>query len=309
MQLIRGFRHLKPEHQGCVATIGNFDGVHLGHQAVFKALNQQAKKFNCPSLVITFEPQPKEYFAPKQAPARITRLREKLDAIQKNQIDRVLLLEFNQSLAQLSADQFIQKILIDGLNIKHLYVGDDFCFGAQRQGNYALLQKAGSQFNFTVASLDTIQQNQQRISSSAIRQYLAQGDLIKAQQLLGRPYKICGRIVHGDARGRTIGFPTANINLKKRISPLKGVYAVKIWGLQKQALLGVANLGTRPTVKGKTKYLLETHIFDFNQEIYGQHLGIEFIKRIRDEKKFNDFNELKQQIERDSLLARRVLSD
>ena len=307
MQLIRGYRHLKPTHQHCVATIGNFDGVHLGHQAVFKALNQQAEKFNCPGVVITFEPQSKEYFAPDKAPTRITRLREKLDAIEKAGISRVLLLEFNQSLAQLSADDFIKKILVDGLAIRHLYVGDDFCFGRKRQGNYALLQQAGKQYNFSVASLPTVSQNQQRISSSAIRHFLAEGDLVNAEKLLGRAYQICGRVVHGNQRGRTIGFPTANLSLKKHVSPLKGVYAVKVHGLEKSPLPGVANLGTRPTVTGKNESVLETHLFDFNQDIYGKHLGIEFVERIRDEKKFASFDALKQQIEQDSAFARKLL--
>ncbi len=307
MQLIRGYRHLTSQHQGCVATIGNFDGVHLGHQAVFNALIEQAKKHHCPSVVITFEPQSKEFFIPDKAPARITRLREKLDAIKKTGIDWVLLLEFNPHLAQLSAPDFIQKILVDGLAIRYLYVGDDFRFGTKRQGDFALLEKAGKQFHFEVASLPTVRQNQHRISSSLIREYLTQGNLSAAEQALGHPYQICGRVVYGDQRGRTIGFPTANIDLKQRISPLKGVFAVKVRGLASEPLDGVANLGTRPTIRGQKKYLLETHLFDFNQAIYGKRVGVEFVARIRDEQKFASFDALKQQIVQDCISARQLL--
>jgi len=304
MQVIRGMHNLRAEHRGCVATIGNFDGVHLGHQAVFGHLREKALQFGLPATVITFEPQSQEFFTPQKAPARLTRMREKLHAIKNAGIDRVVLLEFNRKLAAMPAEQFVQRLLVDGLGIRYLFVGDDFRFGRERTGDIGLLRRAGEAQSFEVENMNTFVVGDERVSSTRIRELLATGDLQRAAHYLGRPYRICGRVAHGDARGRTIGFPTANINLHRRVSPLNGVYAVSVYGLDGTGMQGVANIGTRPTVKGDRRYLLEVHLFDFERDIYGAHVEVEFRIKLRDEKRFDSFDQLRQQIERDSRAAR-----
>jgi riboflavin kinase/FMN adenylyltransferase len=304
MQVIRGLHNLRAEHRGCVATIGNFDGVHLGHQAVFAHLREQSARFGLPATVITFEPQPQEFFTPDRAPARLTRLREKLRAIRDAGIDRVMLLEFNRRLAAMSAEQFVQRLLLEGLGIRYLFVGDDFRFGHKRVGDIRLLRQAGEQYGFEIENMASYVVADERVSSTRIRELLAAGDLQRAMHYLGRPYRICGRVAHGDARGRTIGFPTANVDLHRKVSPLNGVYAVSVYGLETQALPGVANIGTRPTVAGDSRYLLEVHLFDFAREIYGSHVEVEFRQKLRDEKRFDSFEQLRQQIELDSRAAR-----
>jgi riboflavin kinase/FMN adenylyltransferase len=307
MQLVRGQHNLHASHQDCAATIGNFDGVHLGHQAVFKALQEKAMHLGVPSTVILFEPQPMEFFQPQKAPPRLTRLREKLIHIRNCGIDRVVLLEFNQHLASLSAEAFVQQVLVDGLAIRHLYVGDDFRFGRERKGDFSLLQKAGEKQGFGVEGMDTICHDDCRISSTRIREALAAGDFSTAEFCLGRSYQICGRVGHGNQRGRTIGFPTLNINLHRSVSPVRGVFAVHVEGLDDEALPGVANVGTRPTVDGKGRPLLEVHLFDFDRPVYGAQVGVTFIQRIRDEKKFSSFDELQQQILLDAARTRKIL--
>jgi len=308
MQVIRGLHNLRAEHQGCVATIGNFDGVHLGHQAVFGHLLEKALQFGLPATVITFEPQPQEFFTPVKAPARLTRLREKLQVIKHSGIDRVVLLEFNHKLAAMSAEQFVQCLLVDGLGIRYLFVGDDFRFGNNRAGDIELLRNVGKLHLFDVENMNTFVVGDERVSSTKIRELLATSKFELAAHYLGRPYRICGRVAHGDARGRTIGFPTANINLHRRVSPLNGVYAVSVYGLSESAVPGVANIGTRPTVKGDQRYLLEVHLFDFAQEIYGAHVEVEFKTKLRDEKRFDSFDKLRQQIELDCQAARKYFS-
>lgn len=307
MHLIRGLHNLKPRHRGCVATIGNFDGVHLGHRAVFEALLARGRELGLPAVVITFEPQPLEFFRPEQAPARLTRLREKLQALQDCGIDWVLLLEFQHALAEMGASEFIERVLVDGLGVRQLYVGDDFRFGKGRSGGFDMLCQAGRTHGFGVASLDTVAHTDERISSTRIRQALAVGDLAEAAACLGRPYRVCGRVVHGDKRGRTIGFPTLNVDLHRRVSPLRGVFAVRVDGIDARPLPGVANLGTRPTVTGDARYLLEVHLFDFQRQVYGAHVDVEFVQRIRDEKKFDSFEQLRRQIQVDAAGARDIL--
>lgn len=304
MQVIRGLHNLRAEHRGCVATIGNFDGVHLGHQAVFRNLRKRAEAFGLPTTVVTFEPQPQEFFAPDAAPARLTRMREKLQALKDAGIDRVVLLEFGRKLASMSARQFVQQLLVDGLDVKFLYVGDDFRFGRARVGDIKLLRQVGEAHGFEVANMNTFMDGEARVSSTRIREALAQGDLDMAERNLGRPYQICGRVAHGDARGRTIGFPTANIDLHRKVSPVHGVFAVMLHGLAEGSLPGVANIGNRPTVKGDSRYLLEVHLFDFSRVIYGEHVQVEFCKWLRDERRFESFDALRQQIERDAAQAR-----
>jgi len=305
MQVIRGLHNLRPEHRGCVATIGNFDGVHLGHQAVFRHLREKAAAFGLPAAVITFEPQPQEFFTPDRAPARLTRMREKLAALMNAGIDRVVLLEFNQKLAAMAAEIFVQRLLLEGLEVRYLFVGDDFRFGRDRLGDIDLLRQIGREHDFVVENMNTFAVGDERVSSTRIREALAEGDLRLAAHYLGRHYRICGRVAHGDARGRSIGFPTANIDLHRRVSPLRGVYAVKVYGLgDDEVLTGVANIGTRPTVEGDTRYLLEVHLFDFDRQIYGEHLQVEFHQHLRDEQRFDSFGELKTQILRDCEAAR-----
>ena len=304
MQVIRGLHNLRPWHRGCVATIGNFDGVHLGHQAVFRHLREQADRFALPATVVTFEPQPMEFFAPDRAPARLTRLREKLMAFRDSRIDRVVLLEFGPRLAAMPAPRFIRELLLDGLGVRYLFVGDDFRFGYDRAGDIGLLRQAGREHGFQVENMNTFLVGEERVSSTRIREALARGDLEQAAHNLGRPYRICGRVAHGDARGRTIGFPTANIDLHRRVSPLSGVYAVTVLDLEERPLPGVANIGNRPTVAGDPRYLLEVHLFDFDRQIYGAHVQVEFHRKLRDERRFDSFQALKEQIKRDSREAR-----
>ena len=246
-----------------MATIGNFDGVHLGHQAVLDALTHRARGAGLPSLVITFEPQPMEFFCPEQAPARLTRLREKLEAIACCGIDRVLLIRFNAGFAGVDAKAFIREVLVGKLGIHHLYVGDDFRFGKDRAGDFALLRSMGRDHGFGVESLDTVADEGCRISSTRVREALQEGDLAHAERCLGRRYRICGRVGHGHKRGRTIGFPTMNVALLRRSTPLRGVFAVQVLGLADDSLPGVANIGNRPTLSGDHRFLLEVHLSIF----------------------------------------------
>ncbi|QLB13637.1 FMN adenylyltransferase /riboflavin kinase [Bisgaardia hudsonensis] len=305
MKLIRSIHHLPDlfSKQGCALTIGNFDGVHLGHQAVLNHLKVQAKKLNLPVVVMVFEPQPSEYFMGKNAPARLMRLRDKLYYLQQLEIDYVFSVKFNRTFAEQSAEHFIESWLVKKLNVKFLSIGDDFRFGQQRQGDFQLLQKAGIQFGFGVENNKSFLFDNQRISSTSIRQALADDDLQLAEKLLGRPYRIWGSVAHGNKLGRTIGFPTANIHLHRQVNPVKGVYAVKVILGKQQQYFGVANIGKRPTING-IKQILEVHLFDFNENLYGQHIQVEFCLKIRNEIKFPSFELLKTQIQQDVIVAR-----
>ena len=304
MELVRGQHNLRPRHRGCVATIGNFDGVHLGHQAVFRALKSRGDELGLPAAVILFEPQPLEFFRPLEAPPRLTRLREKLDRIRRCGIDRVVLLEFTRRLAQMAPQAFIEEVLVRGLGVRHLFVGDDFRFGRGRAGDFEALRRAGARFGFGVESLPTVALDGDRISSTRIRRALAAGDLATAEACLGRPYQIFGRVSRGHQRGRTIGFPTLNVPLHRRVSPLQGVFAVTVQGLGEGDIPGVANIGVRPTVAGDERPLLEVHLFDFDRQVYGAHVGVTFLRFIREERKFDSFDRLRRQIERDAAEAR-----
>lgn len=315
MELIRGIHNIKPHHQGCVLSIGNFDGVHLGHQQVLKKLGEQAKLLSLPAVVMTFEPQPMEFFAKQAAPARLTRLRDKFVQLAKCQVDRLLCVNFNRDFANLSPNDFICDLLVKRLGVKYLVVGDDFCFGKDRQGSFADLQKAGERYGFDVvntksfcveSSVDSSSETEQpiRVSSTAIRQALAQDQLPQVAQMLGRDYSINGRVSHGQKLGRTIGFPTANIPLKRNVSPVSGVYVVKVIGADDQHIIGgVANIGNRPTVNG-IRQQLEVHLFDFKQNLYGKQLEVVLLHKLRNEQKFDSFDLLKQQIQLDAQAAR-----
>ena len=303
MELIRGLHNLRPEHHGCVATIGNFDGVHLGHQAVLGQLNEKADALGLPAVVITFEPQPREYFAPDTAPPRLTRFREKLEALRRYGVRRVLVLPFNALLAQMPAEAFVQRVLVAGLGVRYLVVGDDFRFGRGREGNFATLEAAGARHGFQVAHMHTFHVDGERVSSTRIRRALEQGKMDEASRLLGRDYRMSGRVAHGEKLGRQLGFPTANLFLHRRATPLEGIFVVEIYGLDTEPLQGVASLGNRPTVDG-TRTLLEVYIFDFDQQIYGRHLQVSFLHKLRDQAKFDSLEALVAQIERDVADAR-----
>jgi riboflavin kinase/FMN adenylyltransferase len=296
---IRGLINLPTLLSGCVATIGNFDGIHLGHQALIHQLLQKSTALKLPAVLILFEPQPNEFFAQKIIPARLMRLREKWLALANFPLDYVVCIRFNKSLAELSPAAFIEKILVQKLKVSHVVVGDDFHFGSHRMGDIAVLKQEGAQWNFTAESINTYQINSQRVSSSRVRSALQAGNVDLAHTLLGRVYCMSGRVVHGHKRGRMIGFPTANIFLHRKVVPISGVYAVKIHGLDENILYGVANVGTRPTVGG-TYSLLEVHLFDFNRDIYGQYITVEFVEKLRDEQRYDSFELLKQQILKDA---------
>lgn len=307
MELVRGLHNLRPRHRTCAATIGNFDGVHLGHQAVLGQLAERAAELQVPVTVITFEPQPREYFSPATAPARLTRFREKVEALRRYGVDRVVCLRFDERLAHLEPEDFIRRILLDGLDVKYLVVGDDFCFGRERAGTFAMLEQTGVEYGFPVVNMHTFDIDDSRVSSTRIRVALSEGDLAAAEALLGRQYRMSGRVAHGDKRGREIGFPTANIHLHRTATPVAGVFAVEMFGISGEPVPGVANVGTRPTVDG-TRTLLEVHLFDFNADIYGQHVQVAFLHKIRDEQRYDSFEALKQQIELDVQQAREYFS-
>jgi riboflavin kinase / FMN adenylyltransferase len=306
VEFIRGLHNIRPHHAACVATIGNFDGVHIGHQKVLANLIAQAKQLNLPSLLITFEPLPQEYFLEKKAPARLSRLREKLILLEQYGVDRVLCLRFNAALANLEAENFVADILVNKLGVRYLIVGDDFRFGKKRAGDFRFLQEMGKQYNFQVAATETVLLDKERVGSSRIRAALACGDLQSAAQWLGRPYCMSGHVVHGNKLGRELGFPTINIPLPQLVIPLRGIFAVKIHGLAETPLLGAASIGSRPAVDGKRDWL-EVNIFDFNQEIYGRFVWVEFVQKLRDELNFNSLEKLKTQIAKDVTRAKEIL--
>ena len=268
------------------------------HQAVIGQLAEKGQELGLPTQVILFEPQPQEFFQPDAAIPRLTRLREKLLALRRYSVDRVLCLRFDADFAALEPEQFIQRLLVDGLQVRYLVVGDDFRFGRRRRGDFGMLVAAGKKHDFQVVNMHTVTIDEERVSSTRIRAALARGDLALAEKLLGRPYRMCGRVAHGDKLGRTLGFPTANIYLHRQMTPIKGIFAVDVFGLKPEPLPGAANIGTRPTVGG-TRTLLEIHLLDFNDEIYGAYVHVNFVHRFRDEKKFESLDELRRWIKRD----------
>ncbi len=307
MQLIRTIHSHKSDSSGAVATIGNFDGVHLGHQVVINKIIQQGDALNLPSMVIAFEPSAKEFFLGQNSPARLTNFREKFSLIDKFGIDQFVCLNFNRELASMPAETFVKNILVDTLHIKHLTVGDNFRFGKDRKGDFELLQIFANTLEYQVEDTASFVNDGKRVSSSLIREYLKTGDLDKAEKMLGRKYSMSGHVIHGDEKGRTIGFPTANIPIKRRNCAVSGVFAVNVSMGDGSEYYGIANIGHRPTVGG-TRTQLEVHIFQFSQEIYGKFLKVAFCKKLRDEKKFESFEDLKNQIEQDSKSAQKYFS-
>ena len=307
MELIRGYHNIRPRHHGCVLTIGNFDGIHLGHQALIDQLMALAAETNLPSTLMLFEPQPQEFFAGDNAPARLTRLREKLHILSTTAVDRVLCLRFNRSFANQSAEHFIDDLLVKQLGIKTIVIGDDFRFGRNGAGNRDLLQLSGERYGFQTVTSATHQLNGRRVSSSWVREALAQGQMALVEQLLGRRYSIQGHVVRGDQIGRTLGYPTANIPLRRQVVPLVGVYATQVLGLANNPLPSVAYVGSRPTLDG-IDVRLEVHLFDFDKDIYGRAIEVEFLQQIRGDQRFDSMAELREQMNKDAAQARALFS-
>ena len=312
MQIIRGLHNCQKKHQGGVITIGNFEGLHLGHQKMLEQLNNEAGRLNTHRCLMTFEPLPREYFArEKPGSARLMNRHEKIRVLNdfpaSLRPDYLMFLRFDQSLASMSATDFIEQILVTRLGIKSVIIGDDFRFGCDRKGDFALLQEYGAKHQFAVSSIASHCIDGIRVSSSLVREALIENRLHDADKMLGRPYIICGHVSHGEKRGRTIGFPTANIHLKRAETPLRGVYSVTMHSQKHGDVAGIANIGYRPTVDGK-HVQLEVHLFDFEQSIYGERVCVSFQHKIRDEKKFASFDDLKQQIKFDCEQAKKLLA-
>ena len=308
MRLIRGLQHLEPFHDGCILTIGNFDGLHLGHRLVIERLAEHGKRMQLPIVAMVFEPQPLEYFLGDHAPSRLTRLREKAIQFAKLPIDALLVLPFIRTLADYDAEKFIDDILVAKLNVKHLVIGDDFHFGKARRGNFAMLQASGLAAGFAVENTHTLELDGMRISSTLIRDALQAGRLDQARVMLGRDYSVCGRVAHGDKRGRQLGFPTANVLMFRKNTPIAGVFAVTMTGLDGNEYHGVANVGVRPTFDGGAKAVLETHLFNFNADIYGCYVEVHFKQKIRDEVRFASLEALQTQIKADVEVSKRIFA-
>jgi riboflavin kinase / FMN adenylyltransferase len=308
MKVFRGLPNAEARAP-CALTIGNFDGVHRGHQALLGSVRAAATRLQLDAAVMTFEPHPREFFAqcagdPSKAPNRIANLRDKLQSLSNAGMDRVIVEHFNAHFAALSPQEFIEKVLVQGLHVKWLMVGEDFCFGAKRAGDIQMLAEAGEQYGFEVETLGTVMNGAARISSSAIRSALAQGDFPHADQLLGHPYAISGHVIHGRKLGRTLGFATLNLRVAHKHPVLSGIFVVQVHGLAASPLPAVASLGVRPTVDDSGRVLLEVHIFDFAQDCYGKLVQVEFLKKLRDEEKYDDLPTLTAAIARDTQNAR-----
>ena len=295
MEVIRGLLNVREKHRGAIVTIGNFDGVHKGHQSILKEVRARADKLNVPAMLICFEPQPKEFFDLYDAPARLTRFREKVDLLSDLGIDYVYCVKFDEKARTMSAEEFV-RILIEEIGISGLFVGDDFHFGFDRSGDFKYLQDVGKSHHFDVINMYTISHDNERVSSTRIRESLAQGDFELAESLLGYAYSISGKVIYGRQIGRTLGVPTANIQLNRYVAPITGVFAVEML-FDGQAFPGVANVGVRPTIDDHTlKPILEVHLFDFSDDIYGKRAKVVFRQKIRDEKKFAGIEALKEAI-------------
>ena len=297
VRIIRGVHNIQPRDRGCVATIGNFDGVHPGHAMILERLLAHARQEKRPACVLTFEPHPQEFFAQDLTLSRLSRFGAKATLLAQQGIEQILVLRFNKKLMALAAKDFIKNILVDGIGVKHLVVGDDFRFGKDRAGDAELLRSLGKTFGYTVNETDTHREDQERVSSTLLRQLLANGEIAQANQVLGREYSISGKVRRGDQLARSLGFPTANIALGKWNPPLRGVFAVHCQH-QAQIYQGVANLGVRPTVDGK-RLVLEVHVFNFSGDLYDKKLQVSFLKKLRAETAFPSISLLKQQISQD----------
>lgn len=292
---------------GSVATIGSFDGLHLGHQRLLEHVRNEAGERGLPSIVMSFEPTPKEFFLAAKPPSRLMRFREKFEGLAANGIDIFFCPRFNEAMKNIAADTFIRQILVHALNVRHLVIGDDFRFAQDREGHLDMLRQAGSTLGFTVERMSSVVEQDVRVSSSVIRDALWEGDLERAAALLGRPYRMSGKVIVGERVGRKLGYPTANVNLNRKQSAVMGIFAVRVTGADWGPLDAVASIGTRPTFGG-IKPLLEVHVFDFDRDIYGEYIHVDFIGRLRSEEKFDDVDQLVEQMHRDSEMAKDILA-
>jgi riboflavin kinase/FMN adenylyltransferase len=306
MELVRGLHNISQRHQGCVLTVGNYDGVHLGHQKMIGVLTQRAAELRSTATVLVFEPSSREFIDPEGAPPRLTRWREKFLALAAQGVDRLVTLRFDESMRGMTPESFV-KLIIDGLGTRHIVVGNDFRYGCNAVGTIDSLRAAGEARRFGVEQIAPFVFDGVRVSSTAVRERLGSSDFAGAARLLGRPYRMLGRVVHGRQLGRTLGFPTANLRLMRRRPPVRGIMAVRVLGIEPKAMAAVASLGTRPTVDG-TDMLLEVHVFDFAGDLYGREIEVEFIAKLRDEVKFDSLDALMVQMRLDAAQARDLLS-
>jgi riboflavin kinase/FMN adenylyltransferase len=307
MELVRGLQNISNAARGCVLTVGNYDGVHLGHQEMIRAVKRRAGELKVPAAVLVFEPSSKEFIDPEGAPPRLTRWREKFAALAAAGVDRLVTLQFNERMRAMSPESFVDELLVKGLGARHVVVGDDFRYGSQACGTIESLRAAGQARGFGVEQIAPFVIDGARVSSTAVRERLERADYAGAARLLGRRYRMVGHVAHGRELGRTLGFPTANLHLMRRKSPTSGVLAVRVYGIEQRPLDGVGSLGTRPTVNG-TEPLLEVHVFDFAGDLYGRLIEVEFIAKLRDEAKFDSLEAMVAQMKLDAARAHEVLS-
>lgn len=307
MELVRGLHNLSRRHRGCVLTVGNYDGVHLGHQQMIGVLMARAMELRSTATVLVFEPSSKEFIDPEGAPPRLTRWREKFLALSALGVERLVTLRFDEYMRAMTPQCFVDELMVDALGTRHMVVGDDFRYGCNAGGTIESLRAAGAAHGFGVEQIAPFVVDGVRVSSTAVRERLARSDFAGAQRLLGRAYRMMGRVVHGRELGRTLGFPTANLRLMRRKPPVNGVLAVRVFGIEQQPMSAVASLGTRPTIGG-VEMLLEVHIFDFAGDLYGCELEVEFVAKLRDEVKFDSLDALVAQMQVDAVQARGVLS-
>jgi riboflavin kinase/FMN adenylyltransferase len=307
MELVRGLHNISQHHQGCVLTVGNYDGVHLGHQKMIGALKARATELRSAATVLVFEPSSKEFIDPEGAPPRLTRWREKFLALAAQGVDRLVTLRFDEYMRAMTPECFVDELIVAALGTRHIVVGNDFRYGCNAGGTIDSLRAAGEARGFGVEQIAPFVFDGVRVSSTAVRERLGRSDFAGAKRLLGRPYRMLGRVIHGRELGRTLGFPTANLRLMRRKPPVRGVMAVRVFGIEPKALTAVASLGTRPTVDG-TDMLLEVHVFDFAGDLYGREIEVEFVAKLRDEVKFDSLESLTAQMKIDAAQAREVLS-
>lgn len=308
MELIRGLHNLRPRHRGCVVTIGAFDGVHLGHQAVIRHLLDKSLELSVPSLVIVFEPLPREYLSPLKAPARLMSFREKFYAMRALGVDRLMRVQFNEGLRAMSAQQFLDNIFVAALGVRYVVLGDDFRFGNDREGDLEFIRQQGPRYGYEARSTPTLTIEGERVSSTRIREALELADFAAAERLLGHAYSIAGKVVYGRQLGRTLGTPTANLELHRLRAPLSGVYVVEVSGAGLNRAVAVANVGVRPTVDNSIKANLEVHLLDREIDLYGKHIEVSFRHKLREEQKFDSVDELRVNIEKDIENARAWLA-
>jgi riboflavin kinase/FMN adenylyltransferase len=307
MELVRGLHNISRTPEGCVLTVGNYDGVHLGHQKMIGVLKTRASELRSTATVLVFEPSSKEFMDPEGAPPRLTRWREKFLALAAQGVDRLVTLRFDEYVRAMTPECFVDELIVAALGTRHIVVGNDFRYGCNAGGTIDSLRAAGEARGFGVEQIAPFVFDGVRVSSTAVRERLGRSDFAGAKRLLGRPYRMLGRVVHGRELGRTLGFPTANLRLMRRKPPVRGVMAVRVFGIQPDALTAVASLGTRPTVDG-TDMLLEVHVFDFAGDLYGREIEVEFVAKLRDEVKFDSLDALTVQMKADAAQAREVLS-